>query len=188
MRDLTVVIHELIAVFNRSQIPYALLGGVAVRAYSIPRATYDVDFNLSVQSSQLPSLFSSIEELGYTIPEAYRGGWIDTVGGMPLVKVRFYVAGKSIDADVFLTETPFQRSAMSRRVLTEVEGQAAYVVTAEDLILFKLIADRPRDRIDIADILFTQGELDWHYIETWAEKLGILSRWQAAKVEADDKE
>ena len=183
MRDLTVVIHELIAVFNRSQIPYVVMGGVAVRAYSIPRATYDVDFNLSVETSQLASLFSSIEELGYTVPEAYRGGWIDTVGGMPLVKVRLYVKGKSIDADVFLTETPFQRSAMSRRVLTEVERQAAYVVTAEDLIVFKLIADRPRDRIDITDILFTQGELDWHYIETWADQLGVLSRWHTVKQE-----
>ncbi len=184
MKDLTVVIHELIEVFNCNQVPYAVLGGVAVRAYSIPRATYDVDFCLSVEPAQLPALFAAIEELGYTIPDVYQQGWTDTVGGMPLVKVRLYVEGKSIDADVFLTDTPFQHSAMSRRVLANVEGQTAYVVTAEDLILFKLIADRPRDRIDVTDILFSQGELDWHYIETWAEKLGVLSRWKTARENA----
>lgn len=181
MKDLTTVVHELIGLFERKQLPYVVLGGMAVRAYSIPRATYDVDFILSIDRSQLSNLFTAIDELGYTVPDAYLGGWIDTVGEMPLVKVRLYVEGKSIDADVFLAETSFQRSAMSRRVQARVEGQKAYVVTAEDLILFKLVADRPRDRIDVTDILFSQGELDWNYIETWADKLGVLSRWESAR-------
>lgn len=184
MKDLTVVVHELIDLFERMQIPYAVLGGLAVRAYAVPRATYDVDFSLSTDPSQLPALFSAIEQLGYTVPDVYLGGWVDTVGGMPLVKVRLYVEGKTIDADLFLTDTPFQRSAMVRRVLASVEGQKAYVVTAEDLILFKLIADRPRDRIDVADIMFSQGELDWKYIESWAEKLEVLSRWKAVRENA----
>jgi hypothetical protein len=135
-------------------LPYVVLGGIAVRAYSIPRATYDVDFSLSIDVDRLPDLFDDIERLGYSVPDAYRGGWLDSVGGMPMVKVRFYVEGKSIDADVFINQTEFQQCVMSRRVLTDVEGQDAYVVTAEDLILFKLIADRPRDRIEVSDLLF----------------------------------
>lgn len=184
MNDLTVVLHELIGLFNRQQWPYAVLGGIAVRAYSIPRATYDVDFSLSIDIDRLPALFDEIERLGYSIPEAYRGGWLDSVGGMPMVKVRFYVEGKSIDADVFINQTDFQQSVMARRVMTDVEGQRAFVVAAEDLILFKLIADRPRDRIDVADLLFMQRELDWKYIESWAEKLGVLDRWTRAREQA----
>ena len=101
-----------------------------------------------------------------------------------MVKVRFYVEGKSIDADVFINQTDFQQSVMARRVMTDVEGQRAFVVAAEDLILFKLIADRPRDRIDVADLLFMQRELDWKYIESWAEKLGVLDRWTRAREQA----
>ena len=49
-------------------------------------------------------------------------------------------------------------------------------MTPEDLILLKLIADRPRDHIDVADILFIQGELDESYMRHWAAELEISDR------------
>jgi hypothetical protein len=54
-----------------------------------------------------------------------------------------------------------------------VEGRSVKLVSAEDLILFKLIASRPRDLIDIQDVLFTQGELDEPYLRRWAGPLGV---------------
>jgi hypothetical protein len=38
----------------------------------------------------------------------------------------------------------------------------------------KLLARRPRDLGDIADILFTQGQLDEIHLRHWANELGIL--------------
>jgi hypothetical protein len=177
---LTDVVFELAALFEKLSIPYAIMGGVAVRAYSIPRPTYDVDFTLSIERERLPKLFAEVEALGYTVPEAYQRGWIDNVGGMSLVKFRIFLEGKSIDADVFLAETAHQQEVMRRRRRDEVEGQTLWIVSAEDLVLFKLIADRPRDRIDVSDILFSQGALDHDYIAAWAKKLGIDERWENA--------
>jgi len=48
------------------------------------------------------------------------------------------------------------------------------------LILLKLIADRPRDWIDIADVLFVQGSIDETYLEHWANRLGVRDRLQRA--------
>jgi hypothetical protein len=47
MTDLTAVIHDLIDVFEELRLPYAIMGGIAVRAHGIPRPTYDVDFTLA---------------------------------------------------------------------------------------------------------------------------------------------
>jgi hypothetical protein len=57
-----------------------------------------------------------------------------------------------------------------------VEGQQVSFVTAEDLILFKLIASRPRDLIDVEEILFTQGDLDEAYMRRWARELGVAEK------------
>ena len=151
MKDLTDVIHELVALFDRLSLPYAIMGGIAVRAYALPRPTYDVDFTLAVSRDRLRELFAAVEELGYSIPNAYEGGWVDHVGGMPLIKIRLNLDGKAIDVDLFLAETVFQQEVIARRVTCAVEGQQVSLVTAEDLILFKLIASRPRDLIDAQD-------------------------------------
>jgi hypothetical protein len=95
---------------------------------------------------------------------------------MPLVKIRLYLDGKGIDADVFLAETAFQQEVIARRVTCTVEEQPVSLVTAEDLILFKLIASRPRDLIDVQDVLFTQGDLDEAYMRRWAKELGVAEK------------
>jgi hypothetical protein len=86
------------------------------------------------------------------------------------------VDGRSIDADIFIVETPFQQEVIGRLVFAEVEGRSVKLVSAEDLILFKLVASRPRDLLDIQDIVFTQGELDEAYLRRWAGPLGVASK------------
>ena len=176
MTDLTAVIHDLVRIFDRLGMPYAIMGGIAVRAHGIPRPTYDVDFTLAVPRDRLGELFKAIADRGYTVPEQYSRGWVDTVGGMPLVKVRLFLEGRSVDADMFIAETPFQSEVLSRRITADVDGLSVKLVSAEDLILFKLVAARPRDLLDIQDVLFTQGELDEPYLRRWAGPLGVEAK------------
>ena len=117
MTDLTAVIHELVGLFGKLQLPYAIMGG------------------------------------------------------MPLVKVRLYLEDKGIDADIFLVESDFQQEVMRRCIVDTVEGLPVTLISAEDLVLFKLLANRPRDLLDVADIFFMQGHLDERYMRRWAMPL-----------------
>ncbi len=180
MTDLTAVIHALTDLFDRLSLPYAIMGGIAVRAHGLPRPTFDVDFTLAIPRSRLLELFEAIESLGYTVPDHHARGWVDEVGGMPLVKVRLYLDGRGIDADVFLAETDFQQEVLDRRITADVEGRRLQMVTPEDLILFKLVAARPRDMIDVQDVLFMQGTLDEAYMRRWAEPLGVAEKLEEA--------
>lgn len=166
---------------ERNQLDYAIMGGIAVRVHGIPRPTYDVDLEVAISNEQLVTFFNQAEKLGYEIAPIYRTGWRDTVGSMPLVKMKTYLtAGQSVDVDLFLNETDFQRSVMSRRVAVEFEGRSLWFVTPEDLLLFKLIANRPRDLGDVEDVLFVQGQLDEAYMHHWAAILGISERLSKA--------
>ena len=136
-------------------------------------------------ADELPALYEHIEKLGYSVPTEYKTGWIDNVAGMPLVRFRLWLQGegRSLDVDLFLAESEFQRSLIARRQPCDLGGVTTWLVSAEDLILLKLLAHRPRDLSDIADVRFTQGELDENYMRSWAEKLGITERLEAVLAE-----
>jgi len=173
MRDLTQALRELVRLFERLEIPYVVMGGIAVRVYGIPRATHDIDFTLALERGRLRDLYQALSDLGYTVPETYTAGWVDRVAGMPLVKARLYLEGWGIDIDLFLAESPFQEQILARRRREELDGFPVWFVSPEDLVLLKLLSHRPRDIADIGDILFTQGELDEDYMHDWARQLGL---------------
>jgi hypothetical protein len=167
-------LSRLTAYFERKNIVYALMGGLAVRLYGIPRPTYDLDFTIALDRNALPDLFHDLQTLGYTIPESYTRGWIDEVAGMPILKIQVYLEGRNLDVDVFLAESEYQQTLLSRRRHEMMEeGLFGWVVSLEDLILLKLIASRPRDLADVADILFLHGPLDEQYLRHWADRLKI---------------
>ena len=188
MKDIASTLDLLVAQLERMPVEYVIMGGLAVRAYSIPRATEDIDFTLALDRSRLPEFFEVLESDDFAIPEAYKKGWVDEVKGLKLVKLKRYVLGHSIDVDLFLAESPYQDEVLRRKCLAEVEDRRYWIASAEDLVLLKLVAGRPRDLIDVADVFFTQGQLDEKYMRHWAEKLGVEQELtRALSTKLDDR-
>lgn len=158
------------------------MGGLAVRALAIPRPTNDVDLTIVCSEERLPALLRSWESESIQVPEIYLTGWLDRVAEMPLVKLKIQISLEhSVDLDIFLCETEFQRSLVSRRIKAEIDDRRnVWIVSPEDLVLLKLVANRPRDLLDVADVLFVQGQLDESYMSLWANRLGIPERLQVA--------
>ena len=70
----------------------------------------------------------------------------------------------------------------------EAVGQIRFIcglVSPEDLVLLKLLAGRPKDFVDVGDILFIQGQLDQEYLHRWATQLGISSALEEARRKSD---
>jgi predicted nucleotidyltransferase len=178
------VFHDFVQLFEQLDVPYAVMGGLAVRAHGIPRPTYDVDLAILVDRQQLAVVIHEIRQLGYDVPEQYDKGWVDTVSGLPFIKAATFIEGRSLVADIFLAETDFLRCLISRRIRDTVNGFEAWLVTAEDLILLKLIANRPRDIADIVDILTMQLRLDDAYLHRWADILGVGNRLEGLRPDA----
>jgi hypothetical protein len=186
MNDVVAALQDLSGIMERLGLTYAVIGGIAVRAYGIPRPTYDVDFMLAIPRDRLAEFYNSVEECGYTVPENHQAGWVDTVAEMPLVKVRCYMQGRSVDVDIFLSETPYQQEILKRRQLIETPDGNVWLASPEDVVLLKLVAHRNRDISDVSDMLFAQGELDRDYLRHWADWLGVSDRLDDALRRSDE--
>jgi hypothetical protein len=185
MKGLAETLRDFVSLFDRLGLPYAVMGGLAVRVYGIPRPTYDVDFTVAIARERLAELYRAITDAGYTVPEQYESGWIDQVAGMPVVKSRFYFEGTAVDVDIFIAESAYQESLMSRRARHKLDDWLVWLVSPEDLILLKLIAHRPRDLADVGDVLFMQGQLDETYLRRWAASLGVAAGLEEALTRRD---
>jgi hypothetical protein len=185
---LTQALRDIAGIFESMAVRYVAMGGVAVRIHGIPRPTHDVDFTVALPRERLHDFFTRAMDAGYTIPEPYLGGWIDQEAGMPLVKLRMYLEDQGIDVDIFLAESEFQASLLRRRRSEDVEGGPIWFVSPEDLILLKLIAGRPRDLVDVQDVLFMQGRFDEAYLRHWAAELNVTDRLEQALREWRDQQ
>ena len=179
------VARDFIEALESEGFPYAIMGGLAVRVHALPRPTYDVDFAAAIPRTRLDRLYDLAAHRGYLISESQRRGWVDVVREMPVVKFQWLVGRQVIDVDVFLTESPFLQSVLSRSQEYTSGSLTAKFVTPEDLIPLKLAADRPRDRADVADLLFFQTSLDRMYLDDWANRLHLSERLAQALADAD---
>jgi hypothetical protein len=75
MKDLTPTLFGLASQLERMGVVYAVMGGLAVWAYAIPRSTEDIDFTIALGRERLPELFQALEAQGYSIPGPYHSGW-----------------------------------------------------------------------------------------------------------------
>ena len=74
--------------------------------------------------------------------------------------------------DLLLADTPFDVQAIQRaRTVAIQSDQNVVVCTPEDLILYKMISTRPRDREDVYGIIRKQQQkLDDAYILNWLQQ------------------
>lgn len=143
-------------------IRWALIGALAAVKYRVaPRDTTDVDF-LVEPDERLPG---ALQDQGFDVT-AQR----DTDGSVHFIRGRLV----GVSAEFLVAATEYQFVALARAV--------DHVISAEDVIVHKLIAWRPRDRDDIASILANADvSLDGAYIEEWATRWEILDRWGEAR-------
>lgn len=87
------------------------------------------------------------------------------------------VRGKGLRVDLLVARTPYQELALDRAV--------GNVLTAEDVIIHKLLAWRARDRDDIDSILLSGTELDEGYIRAVAREWEVEERWDESLLRRD---
>lgn len=90
--------------------------------------------------------------------------------------VRFRVG--EWDVDLFVSKGAYDRACLGRAVSVEVDGTQVRVVSAEDLLIHKMIKLRSvrrrllQDLADIRAVVSAQAErLDWSYVRLWSRPL-----------------
>ena len=157
-------LREGIEALESLDIAYAVVGGLAIGAWSVPRATRDVDLYAEIPVSVRPSLRQALQARGFDVP------------AMEQELERFGVfRSRSRDGvflDIFDSAGPLGEAIISHRRQAPLAGHPLWVVAPEDLALLKAFSDRPRDFDDLVTLLHrAKSIIDMPYIEKWAKLL-----------------
>jgi len=172
LTEALLVVH---GVLEGAGVPHALCGGLAANLYREEvRATLDVDIAVAIAPARTVELVEIFSKLGWEAEPYWRHNEQLRLTKQDLPRV-----------DCIIATTDYERSAIDRAVVASIEGHKVAVLTAEDLIIFKVMAGRARDYEAVAAIINSRGlRLDVDYITGWLEQFGALDAWERAKEEA----
>ncbi len=148
-----------------------LSGSVAMSIYIIPRATRDFDFVVHLQPRDLDAFVAYFKEGYYCNKDAVE----DAIKNYSMFNIIDHASGFKADF-VILKNEPFRQTEFDRRTETDFFGMPIFIVTAEDLLLSKLIwIQQLQSNLQMEDIrnLKTVPHLDWSYINHWIKTLNL---------------
>jgi hypothetical protein len=150
-----------------------LIGGVAVAARGVRRLTDDVDAVLWAEGVDLQELLSHLSKAGI-VPRISDATAFALETQVLLLRHR----PTKIDIDLSLAWLPFENAALDRADAVQFGRSKVRVAQPADLIVYKAIAARERDRSDIERLLQLHGPaIDFAEVRrTVSELSGALER------------
>lgn len=147
-------------------IPFMLIGGQAVLLHGEPRLTQDVDVTLGAGPDRLDDVLDAARETGLEPLPDDPAAFVQETFVLPCEE-----PGTRLRVDFVFSTTAYEAEAIGRAVRVEIAGEKVPFASAEDLILHKLFAGRPRDLEDAAGVVRRKGAgLDWAYVGAWARR------------------
>jgi hypothetical protein len=138
---------------------FCFIGGLAVLRWGEARETVDVDVTLITG-------FSGEGRFIQRLLERFRPRIEDAAEFAANRRVLLVESDAGVGIDVALGGLPFEVNVVARSTkFTFPPDVPLRTCSAEDLIVLKVFADRPKDWIDVEGVIIRQaGRLDWSYI------------------------
>ncbi|MBN1417641.1 MAG: hypothetical protein JXP34_02635 [Planctomycetes bacterium] len=151
-----------IDVLEKTGVRYLIYGGVALPAWGDVVTTQDLDLVVQVDEEEAARLIGAFREAGFLLPD----------GAESLFPIDTWTCASrgGRDVDIAWGATEFDDEAIRRAVRIRLYGRTVPIASAEDLILYKLVAHRRKDLAHVEDILRRQGaRLDLAHLRRWAQ-------------------
>lgn len=167
-------LDRFITELERAGLPYMVVGSVASSAFGEPRSTRDVDLVVAADPDAVEALVAGLTpdawyaDIGTARTAVRERGQFNVIDQRTMWKIAVIVQKTG----------PYPEVALARRRSLALGGRMVFVQAPEDIILSKLQWPRrglsERQLRDVAGVL-AMAELDWHYLENWAEELGLTA-------------
>ena len=144
-------LRDVFVSFQKYEVRYVILGGIAAVLHGVPRATFDLDILIEAKPDNVQRLLDALLEAGL--------GTASLISADELLAHEITVFKDLVRIDV-QTATPglsFEEAWRNRERM-EYQGQAFYVVSRDDLIASKRAAGRAVDLEDVRLLELDRGE------------------------------
>ena len=134
--------HELLDSMN---VPHQFGGAVALAWYRNPRATTDVDLNVTVSPEHADPVLGALTHLGVTVSPSDRAA-IERDGQARLDWDGSYL-------DIFFATLDFHQQMAERSRQVSFGPVRIPILSPEHLIVCKVVFDRPKDWLDVEEMI-----------------------------------
>lgn len=157
--------RSIVRAFEMRAVPYALGGALALAFWAEPRATRDLDVNVFLPESQLDDVLAALRDAGCACEDPDPVARVNARGDL-------VARHGAVRVDVFFPFHPFHDSVRSRIRTVQTASGPRPILSAEDLIVFKTLFNRPKDWVDVQAMRFAQGaRLDVPYVLRWLTEI-----------------
>lgn len=163
------VASEVLRTLARAGHPACLIGGMVVPRWGEARATTDVDVSvLAPYGEERQAIDTLLAHFEAREPDARAFALAH--------RVLLLRAVQGVAVDVALAAVPFEIEALDFASDWEVApGLVLRTCSAEHLIIYKLVAARPRDLVDVEGVVRRQGRrLDLERVRRWGREFAEL--------------
>lgn len=152
-QPLETAVAALAAALRSTGAPFMLIGGVAVILRGVARVTTDVDATVRAEGLDLDALAHALARHGIVarIPDLLEFARVNQV-----LLLRHEPTRTPIE--ISLAWLPFEQEALQRAEIVELAEGGVPVAHVEDLIIYKAVAWRDRDRADVERLLIRHGD------------------------------
>ena len=148
--------------FSGTRIAHAFGGALALAYYAEPRATDDVDINVFTAPESYPVVSAALTPLGVRDE-------LDAAAAQADGQCRLWWGRTPLD---LFFEYDQLHEAMRRAVrLVPFGDRQIPILAPEHLLVCKAIFDRPKDWLDIEQIIVCVEELDEEAIRSWLTRI-----------------
>lgn len=136
------------------QVPYALIGGLAVSLHAEPRFTEDIDAVIWVDDRRWPDLLRVAADHGIE-PRRH-----DALEFAQRSRVLLLQHRSGVPLDISCGAIPFELDLIEQAEPIDIGGVSVRVARPDRLIVMKVVANRPQDWADIDALLKAHPAVD----------------------------
>lgn len=145
------------------RVPHQFGGAIALAWYRSPRATTDIDLNITLSPQEAEPVLGALTYLGVSVALSDRVA-IEHDGQTRLDWDGSYL-------DVFFATLELHREMATRSREVAFGPVLIPILSPEHLIVCKAIFDRPKDWVDIEEIVAWGTEVDETAVLRWVDEL-----------------
>ena len=171
---------QVASVLDAAGIPYMLTGSMAMSLYGVPRMTRDIDLVVELTTADVERVVHLFCDDCYVNSNAVR----DAVQRRGMFNIIHFDSSIKVDF-IVRKASAYREEEFARRRRVQLPGGEITVVAPEDLVLSKLLwACQSESELQLSDVRkmlrrFTQ--FDWHYLDKWADELGVCDAIRRAR-------
>jgi hypothetical protein len=172
MTDQLSILKLVTARLDAAGIAYMLTGSIAAGYYAQPRMTRDIDLVVEVAPADAERIAEAFTPEFLCDAEVIRRA----IARQSLFNLIHVEAVAKVDF-VVRKDLPYRQEEFRRRRQITIEGHPMWIVSAEDLILSKLVwAKTSRSELQLRDVrqlVTSVRPLDQAYLDRWAANLTV---------------